>query len=91
MDIYIVETRTLQVAQKYEKYVACEPVYHASSQDRAEIWMQDQCPGDKERYYYCLMKTELDIDRDFEVVGYYNLLGERTTKQRCIDFILLTK
>lgn len=84
-EIYIVETRTIRIAQFSEYYLACEYVFFASSLDRAETWMQDQRPEDNERYFFCVVKSPVDVDQDFELVGHYNILGEKSTESRCLE------
>jgi hypothetical protein len=88
MNVYIVETRTVRIAREKEWYLACEPVFFASTLDRAETWMLEQHPGDSEHYYYCIMSSELDSDHDFELVGYYDILGQKSTLVRCLEAVL---
>jgi hypothetical protein len=86
-EIFIVETRSLRPSGPNISYLACEPVFFASTITRAETWMNDQNPGSYERYYYCVFKTVLDSDRDFELIGYYDMLGQKSTMDRCIEIV----
>jgi len=90
-EIFVVEDRSTEQIPVANKMVlcrlVCQPIFFASSLDRAEFWMQSQTPGDAEKYYYCVYKTILDSDHDFELVGYYDLLGQKTTLDRCIAFV----
>ena len=87
IEVFVVECRFLKKPIFGANYLACEPVFFASTLKQAEQWMLDQDPGWTERYYYCVYKTLLDSDRDFDMVGYYDLLGQRSTLDRCIEII----
>jgi hypothetical protein len=87
MDLFLVETRTVRIAQHREIYLSCDYVFFASTLERAEFWMQSQMPDNSERFYYAVVRVPVDLDTNFELVGYYTLLGERSTQERCVEFL----
>jgi hypothetical protein len=87
--MFVIEARTLtQRSNKPELFFVSDYVHIASSLDRAEEWMQIQHPGFKDRYCYVVVRVEVDSDRPFELIHYYDILGQQTTKQRCISNLL---
>jgi hypothetical protein len=88
MDLYVVETRCLRVAKAQEHFLACEYVFFASTIAKAEAWMLDQNPADDDQYYYVVVKVPVDSDEAFILIGYYNMLGEKTTQDRALEILV---
>ena len=84
--VFVVETRSLKISKEF--YLVCEPVFFASTLVKAEDWMLDQNPGFDERYYYCIYSSILDSDHDFVLIGFYDILGQKSTLDRCLQTVL---
>jgi hypothetical protein len=88
--MFIVEARTLRSTGDSTNlcFAASDYIHFASTLDRAEHWIQGLNPGYKERYCFVIIEAQMDSDLPFELIGYYDIIGQKTTKQRCIQAMM---